>query len=87
MPPAHFIPPHSIEDDDFPPDPVEHPYDPPKVPEPPNYPSMEAPDTDTDQEDEDEERVEDEPSLEEFMDWEYLNQGKLFLLCILSYHC
>ena len=34
---------------------------------------------------EDQGRVEGEPNLDDFMDWEYLKQGKYYLLCRL--HC
>jgi len=79
-----YFPPlsHSIEDDDFQPDPVEHALDPPQASDPPDcYPSMEISDSDGD-EDEDDNKTEGEgeapgdgPDLEEFMDWEYLKQG------------
>ena len=85
--PNNFIAPHPIEDDDFPPDPIDHLNDPPQVPESPDYPSMEAPDIDTDEDEEDKERVQDKPNLEEFMDWEYLQQGKPQLPCISLYQC
>jgi len=84
--PQHFISPHPIEDNDFPPDPIEYDHDPPEVSDPPDfYPSME---TDAD-EDEDEtegegEAPNNEPNLEEFMDWEYLKQGN-DPLCVLYY--
>lgn len=74
----HLVPPYSIEDDDFPPDPFEHPHDPPKVPEYPDYPSMGTLDSDMDQDEggiEDQDAAEGLPNLEEFMDLEYLKQG------------
>ena len=80
--PPHF-PSHSIDDDDFPPDPVEHPHDPPQVPEPPNYPSMQMSDEDDDQDEsgtEDQSETQGGPNLEEFMDWEYLRQGRPLVL-------
>ena len=86
-PPRHFISPHSIKDDDFPPDPVEHDHDPPQFSDPPNcYPSMETSDSDEDEDkaEHEGEVPDNEPDLEEFMDWEYLKQGNSHL-CIL-YH-
>lgn len=82
VPPPYPIPRHSIADDDFPPDVVEHPHN-PQVPEPPDYPSMEMSDVEdsSETEDEDQGRVEGEPNLNDFMDWEYLKQGKYCLLC------
>lgn len=72
------IPQHSIGDDDFPPDTIEYndsklPHTPPQPPEFPSYPSMETSDTD---ENEREERAQHEIGLDEFMDLEYLKQGK-----------
>lgn len=69
----HFLSPHSIDEDDFPPDPIQYVHDPPQVWDPPShYPSMEA----SDDEDKDGEVQDgDEPDLERFMDWEYLKQG------------
>ena len=75
----HFVQSHSIEDDDFPPDPVEHANAPPEVLDPPDcYPSMEVPDADTDEDEprgRNEAQGEDEPDLQRFLDWEYLKQG------------
>ena len=71
------IPSHSIEDNDFPPDDVERLHNPPQVPEPPNYPSMETSDADEDSsETEDQGEIRDELNLNEFLDDEYLEQGR-----------
>jgi hypothetical protein len=79
----HFLSPHSINEDDFLPDPVQYVHDPPQVWDPPgHYPSMET----SDGEDKDGEVQDgDEPDLEGFMDWEYLKQGNPCLLHR-SYH-
>ena len=77
--PRHFVSPHSIDDDDFPPDPVEHVLDPPQVSDPlDHYPSVEMSDADEgeDESESEDEALSDKPDLEEFMDWEYLKQGK-----------
>ena len=85
--PPHLVSPHFIEDDDFPPDTVEYPHEPPQAPDPHDYPSMEVSDADEDDSEpesdsgtEDQGGVQSEPNLDEFMDWEYLKQGK-FSLC------
>lgn len=86
-PPPHFIPSHSVGDNDFLPDPVEHVHDPPpegpSFPDHEYYPSMEMSDADAledEGEGEGEDGVQDdEPDLESFMDWEYLKEGKCYL--------
>ena len=70
------VPPRFIADDDFPPDVVEHSRDPP---EPPDYPSMEMSDVEDNSENEDQDQGS-EPNLNDFMDLEYLKQGKPCLL-------
>ena len=82
-----FLPQHSIDDNDFPPDPIEHAHDPPQVSDPPSYyPSMEMSDADADEdedetEDKDEARGEGKPDFEMLLDSEYLEQGNYRLLC------
>ena len=78
----HPIPSHLIDDNDFTPDTIDHPHDPPNIPKPLQYPSIEIFDEgedDTETEDQDDSggsqgAVQDVPHLEEFMDWEYLTQ-------------
>jgi len=78
--PSHFLPPHPIEDDDFPPDLAEDQHDPPEVPQLPDYyPSMEDAEENRD-DSETENEGEAELNLEDFMDWEYLKQGRPCLL-------
>lgn len=74
----HLIPPHSVEDNDFPPDEMEpdtikYPCTPPHSSEFSYYPSMETPDAN---EDDSEEQVQCEANLDEFMDAGFLEQGE-----------
>jgi hypothetical protein len=76
------IPSHSIEDDDFPPDTANPSNSPPPDAEFPKYPSFETSDEDEDVSetgDQDEhgtkEQAQCEENLDEFMDFEFLNQG------------